>query len=99
MSPTPRRQPMVICPHCGAGNDPARGSRYCVSCTLPLDGAYEQAITGAARILTDVRAHLATLTAEQAADAAYIPGGPSREQLAARVRELRAQTRRASRAA
>ena len=38
MSPTPKRQPMVNCPHCGAQNDPARGSKLCVSCNLPLDG-------------------------------------------------------------
>jgi hypothetical protein len=37
VTPTPRRQPMVECPHCGALNDPARGSRFCVSCGLPLD--------------------------------------------------------------
>lgn len=39
MSPTPKRQPMVKCPHCGALNDPARGSRYCFSCGLPISQA------------------------------------------------------------
>lgn len=39
MSPTPKRQPMVKCPHCGALNDPARGSKYCFSCNLPLSKA------------------------------------------------------------
>lgn len=36
MSPSPKRQPMVRCPSCGAMNDPARGSNRCVSCNLPL---------------------------------------------------------------
>lgn len=36
MSPTPKRQPMVTCPNCGALNDPARGSKYCFSCNMPL---------------------------------------------------------------
>ena len=39
MSPTPKRQPMVKCPHCGALNDPARGSKYCFSCNMPLSQA------------------------------------------------------------
>ncbi|WP_433225415.1 DUF7577 domain-containing protein [Actinomadura formosensis] len=38
MSPTPKRQPMVRCPHCNAPNDPARGSKFCRNCNLPLDG-------------------------------------------------------------
>ena len=41
MSPTPKRQPMVRCPHCGALNDPARGSKYCFSCNMPLSKATE----------------------------------------------------------
>lgn len=39
MSPTPKRQPMVTCPNCGALNDPARGSKYCFSCNMPLSKA------------------------------------------------------------
>src|SRR5687768_8417360 len=38
MSPTPKRQPMIKCPHCGSENDPARGSKYCRNCQLPLSG-------------------------------------------------------------
>lgn len=41
MSPTPKKQPMVKCPHCGALNDPARGSNRCFSCNLPLSQASE----------------------------------------------------------
>ena len=41
MSPTPKRQPMVKCPNCGALNDPARGSKYCFSCNMPLNGALQ----------------------------------------------------------
>jgi len=36
MSPMPPRQPMIICPHCGAENDPARGNNRCRNCQLPL---------------------------------------------------------------
>ncbi|MFC5184410.1 hypothetical protein [Actinomadura harenae] len=53
---------------------------------------YEQAVAAAAQILADARARLARQTPEQAAEAAYVPGGLSREELAARVRELRAAT-------
>ena len=56
MSPTPKKQPMVKCPHCGAMNDPARGSRYCFSCNLPLSQAvtpFTFPATGAAvRVVT-----------------------------------------------
>lgn len=45
MSPTPKRQPMVACPHCGAPNDPARGSKYCFSCNMPLSKVLEIAPT------------------------------------------------------
>lgn len=41
MSPTAPRQPMVPCPHCGAMNDPNRGSTRCWSCNLPLGKATE----------------------------------------------------------
>lgn len=41
MSPSPKRQPMVRCPSCGAMNDPARGSNRCVSCNLPLASAVQ----------------------------------------------------------
>lgn len=41
MSPTPKRQPMIRCPHCGAPNDPARGSTRCFSCNMPLSKARE----------------------------------------------------------
>lgn len=58
-----------------------------------------EAMRNAGRVLAQARARIAAMTPEEAADAAYVPGGPSRDQLAARVRELRAQTRRASRAA
>lgn len=35
--PSPPREPMVECPHCGSPNDPARGSNYCIDCGLPMD--------------------------------------------------------------
>lgn len=41
MSPTPKRQPMITCPHCDAPNDPARGSKYCRNCQMPLKGALQ----------------------------------------------------------
>lgn len=73
-----------------------------MSATTFQAARYEQAIDEAAQILADVRAQLATQTPEQAADAAYVPGGPSREEIAAKIRALRARTqcaRRAPRAA
>lgn len=39
MSPRPKRQAMVKCPHCGKDNDPARGSTLCWNCRKPLAGA------------------------------------------------------------
>jgi anti-repressor protein len=38
VSPTPKKQPMIPCPHCGTMNDPARGSNRCRNCQLPLSG-------------------------------------------------------------
>jgi hypothetical protein len=35
--PTPEARPMRQCPHCGAMNDPARGSNRCRNCQLPMD--------------------------------------------------------------
>lgn len=51
---------------------------------------YEQAIAAAAQIYRDWQEEAAYQTAEQIADAALVPGGPTREQLIARVHELRA---------
>jgi hypothetical protein len=51
---------------------------------------YDQAIAAAAQILADARARMATLTARQAAEEAYVPGGPSVEELEAKIRRLRA---------
>lgn len=51
------------------------------------------AINNAGQILANTWAHLATLTPQQWADEAYVPGGPTREELAARIRRLRAQAR------
>lgn len=98
MSPTPKRQPMIVCPSCGAENDPARGSNRCRNCQMPLS-AYEQAVAGAAQLLADVRHRIATIPPRQAAQEAYVPGGPPVEELETRIRALRDQTRRAARAA
>lgn len=57
---------------------------------------YEEAVTAAARVLADARAHQATLTAEQAAAEAYRPGGPPVAELADKIRRLRAQSHRAA---
>lgn len=98
MSPTPKREPMITCPHCGTQNDPARGSNRCRNCQLPL-GAYVAAVAGAAQILANVRARLATIPPRQAAEEAYVPGGPSVDELEARIRALRDRARPAARAA
>lgn len=55
---------------------------------------YEQAIAGAAQVIADTDAYMATRTPEQLADEAWLPGGPSREELAAKVRQLRARSAR-----
>ena len=54
----------------------------------------EQAIRNAAQVLARWRARTATLTDEQIVEEAYIPGGPSREVLLAKVRALRAKSPR-----
>ncbi|WP_433465741.1 hypothetical protein [Spirillospora sp. CA-128828] len=57
---------------------------------------YEQAIDATAQILADVRHRIATLTPRQAAEEAYVPGGPSIEELETKIRRLRAQSRAAA---
>jgi len=49
-----------------------------------------QAMRNAGAVLAAARAHMATLTPEQAAQEAYVPGGPTVEELAQRIRDLRA---------
>ncbi|GAA2298546.1 hypothetical protein GCM10010402_66470 [Actinomadura luteofluorescens] len=58
-----------------------------------------EAIEGAAQILADVRARLATLSPRQGAEEAYVPGGPTVDELETRIRALRDRSGRASRAA
>lgn len=55
---------------------------------------YEQAIDAAAQVLADVRARMAALTPRQAAEEAYVPGGPSVDDLEAKIQELRAHIQR-----
>lgn len=52
----------------------------------------EEAFAAAGQIWADTRAYMATLTPEQIADEAWTPGGPSKAELAAKVRLLRAQS-------
>jgi hypothetical protein len=54
---------------------------------------YEEAISRAAQIVADAWAHMATRTPEQAAEEAWTPGGPSKEELADKIRALREQKR------
>lgn len=54
---------------------------------------YAEAIAAAAQVLVDARARIAALTPRQAATAAYVPGGPSVDELEAKVLRLRAETR------
>lgn len=49
------------------------------------------AIRDAARILAETDAQVARLTPDEVARLAYVPGGPSVEELAARIRARRAQ--------
>jgi hypothetical protein len=57
---------------------------------------YEEAITAAAAIYSRALTRMAYQTAEQIADAAYVPGGPSREELIVLVHDLRARYRAAA---
>ncbi|TYK47187.1 hypothetical protein [Actinomadura decatromicini] len=59
----------------------------------------EDAMRAAGRVLAQALARISSMTPEEAADAAYDPlVGPSREELAAKIRALRTQNR-ATRAA
>ncbi|WP_146615654.1 hypothetical protein [Nonomuraea aridisoli] len=49
-----------------------------------------EALTAAGRILAQARARRDALSPEDAARAAYTPGGPSTDELAALIREQRA---------
>jgi hypothetical protein len=55
---------------------------------------YMQAIASAAQVLADARAHRDSLTPEAAAAEAYVPGGPSVDEIAALIRRHRAEARR-----
>jgi len=50
-----------------------------------------EAIAEAARILAEIDAQAARMTVDEAARAAYVPGGPPVDELAARIRARRAQ--------
>lgn len=52
---------------------------------------YRQAIANAAQILADAHAHMATLTPEQAAAEAYVPG-EDHDAKVAKIRRRRAQS-------
>lgn len=69
--------------------------------SLPNDevrARYDQAITAAARILGRGRARRDSLTPEEAAEEAFVPGGPSVEEIAALIRQHRAEARAAQEA-
>ena len=53
---------------------------------------YDEAISAAAAIYSRALTRMAYQTAEQIAEAAYVPGGPTRERLIAKVNALRAQS-------
>ncbi|GLY81885.1 hypothetical protein [Actinoallomurus iriomotensis] len=55
---------------------------------------YVQAVANAAQVLADARAHRDSLTPEAAAAEAYVPGGPSVDEIAALIRRHRAEARR-----
>lgn len=55
---------------------------------------YEEAVMAAGQILADACARMARLTPEQAALEAYVPGGPSVEELAERIRTMRERAAR-----
>lgn len=59
----------------------------------------EEAMRAAAAVYSRALTRIAHLTPEEAADAAYIPGGKSREELAELVRRLRAEHSACQRAA
>lgn len=52
----------------------------------------EVAMRRAGQILANARARIARLSAEQAAREAYVPGGPSVEEIAAKIRAWRGET-------
>lgn len=52
---------------------------------------YDEAMDAAAEVLSRAYTRMAWMTAEEIADEAYLPGGPSREELIAQVHQLRAE--------
>lgn len=64
--------------------------------SLPTDEVrvrYDQAVSAAARILGRARAKRDALSPEEAAGRAYVPGGPSVEEIAELIRQHRAEAR------
>lgn len=59
----------------------------------------EQAIESAGAILARARADQASRTPAEAADAAFVPGGPSREEIEATIRARRGMPARSTDAA
>ncbi len=53
----------------------------------------DEAIQSCAVVLAHCADELSRMTPEAVADQAYVPGGPSREEIAARFRALRDKTR------
>lgn len=82
------------CPICHAPNPPEMAT--CVNTAQHDAGTetrYRQAISGAAQVLADARADMAAKPARQVAQEAWLPGGPSVDELEAKVRDLRARAR------
>lgn len=55
---------------------------------------YEQAVADVAQIFAQARARRDALSPERAAAEAYVPGGPSVDELTALIRDQRAAARR-----
>lgn len=56
----------------------------------------DEAIQAAGRELAHIKFQLATRTPRESAEAAFVPGGPSLDELEARIREIRGESRRAA---
>lgn len=52
----------------------------------------DECVRAAGEVLADINYLIATRSPRESAEAAYVPGGPSLDELEARIREMRGET-------
>ena len=103
-TPRPIQPAAIVCTHCGGhAPDPAAGQHadHAVGCTAPAD--FQAAVVAArdaeAQATYEMAIVAATRGTRAVAEAAFIPGGPTIEDIQAIYEQLQTETRSQARAA